>query len=93
MKEKGLDNEQELRVTDIPKIQYKHEMEKKNTLQLSFLTLKCRRDKLIFSENFISMNFVSTCISILIVSVQKVLEELIDDCQLYDAHSEVCIKI
>jgi hypothetical protein len=43
MRERGIDPEQqELQVTDIPKLEYKSENEKKSTLQLSFLTLKCK---------------------------------------------------
>ncbi len=52
MKEKGLDTDPALQVTDIPKIQYKNENEKRNTLQLSFLTLKCMLEieKITYSE-------------------------------------------
>jgi hypothetical protein len=44
MKEKGLDANEQNQITDIPKINYSSDSEKRNTLQLSFLTLKCKKN-------------------------------------------------
>jgi hypothetical protein len=85
---KSLKHEQEKvhemnKIADVPKINYKNNQEKKNTFKLAFSVLRCKSSEKKKEKNSV---LIKSCLFL----VQRLLEQLFDECQFYAKYPDVC---